>query len=207
MRSAIICFIALPLIFASHGAIAQSVGNRQQLSEFLDKQSFPKTGLTESDILAMGLTSESVRSRPDGTFKVYQRPSLKGSTSSRAACSDQSSKGRFFGARAGDKLLTFDGGNRVVPRSVSKVITPSEEKPVDQNLIFRSLGAKFGRADQVPTTEKGEIVFARYDIIHHGFPVSVTFEANDTGCLLATVNYRRYTNESTPTDALSKALK
>ncbi len=207
MRTELLCLVALPLVFATLGATAQTFSKNSQLSEFLDKQGFPKTGLTEDEILAKGLTAESVRSRPDGTFKVYQRPSLKGSTSGFAACSDQASKGQFFGARAGEKLLTFDSGNRVVPRGISKVITSNEDKPIDHKLIFRSLGTKFGKADNVPLTDKGEIVFARYDITHHGFPVSVTFESNDSGCLLASVNYRRYTNESAPTDALSKALK
>lgn len=207
MRNQLLGLIAFPLACLTVSAAAQTFAKNTQLSDFLDKQGFPKAGLTEAEILQMGLTAESVRSRPDGTFKVYQRPSLKGSSSGFAACGDQTLKGQFVGARAGEKLLTFDGGNRVVPRGVTQVVTSNEDQPVDQSLIFRSLGKKFGKADNVPLTDKGSIVFARYDITHHGYPVSVTFEANDKGCLLASVNYRRYSNESAPTDALSRALK
>lgn len=195
------------LSVSSLAAVAETFSLRPQLSEFLDKQGFPKQSLTEQDILKAGLTSQTEKTKGGASYKEYRLPSLAESTSGYGVCTDAAANGRFYEASAGDTPIVYPGGRRSIPRSIEKLITASENRVVDPIQLFKTLEAKLGSPNSVARTDSGIPAQITYHVKHHGFPVVVTFLANDRGCLRAFVSYRRYSEEYSPTEALTRALK
>lgn len=183
-------FIALMFLSCASATTTYAQVENKALSDFMDKQAFPRTNLQKAEFADLGLLESKEGPLGDSFFNA------SGFSFSYADpyCKESALAGKFVHGEYSEKPVPRPSGAKVL-RRITKMLAASSAEEVNIESELDKIAGRFTRAGMSAPRLRPGFGSVSYLIKHHNYPLAVSFQVQDRGCLILSASYNRYQSE------------